>query len=76
MLRSAGSKITFPFTFQDLRPAVIPVPLTLRLFQFLLPDLLRARNSYALAPLHSVAIHQLPAHLLEEFEIISRGCLG
>lgn len=44
-LRSVEAKWLVRLLLKDLRPAIILVPLTLRLFYFLLPDLLRARNT-------------------------------
>ena len=54
---------------KDLHPAVMPVPLTLHLFHFMLPDVLRVRNtlSDALALLQSAAFHQIPANLSGDF---------
>jgi DNA ligase 4 len=67
-LYSVEAKWLVRLLLKDLRPAVMPVPLTLRLFHFLLPDLLRARNTLldTLALLHSAAFHQMPANLSGE----------
>jgi DNA ligase-4 len=48
----------------------MPVPFTLYLFHFMLPDVLRARNtlSDALALLQSTAFYQMPANLSGELE--------
>jgi DNA ligase-4 len=73
-LCSVEAKWLVRLLLKDLRPAVIPVPLTLRLFHFLLPDLLRARNTLSdtLALLQSAAFHQTPANLSGESENSSR----
>ena len=42
---SVEAKWLVRLLLKDLRPAVMPVPLTLRLFHFMLPDLLRTRNT-------------------------------
>lgn len=73
-LRSTEAKWLVRLLLKDLRPTVIPVPLTIRSFHFLLPDLLRTRNSLsdALALLHSAAFHKIPAHLSREFRESSK----
>ena len=42
---SVEAKWLVRLLLKDLRPAVMLVPLTVHLFHFLLPDLLRARNT-------------------------------
>jgi DNA ligase-4 len=58
-LCSVEAKWLVRLLLKDLRPAMILVPLILRLFHFLLPDFLRVRNTLldALALLQSAAFH-------------------
>jgi DNA ligase-4 len=66
---SVEAKWLVRLLLKDLHPAVMPVPLTLHLFHFMLPDVLRVRNTLpdALALLQSAAFHQIPANLSGEF---------
>lgn len=58
-LRSVEAKWLVRLLLKDLRPAMIPALLTLRSFYFMLPDLLRVRNtlSHALALLQSATFY-------------------
>jgi DNA ligase-4 len=71
---SVEAKWLVRLLLKDLRPAVMPVPLTLCLFHFMLPELLRARNTLpdALALLQSATFHQMPANLSGESEKSSK----
>jgi DNA ligase-4 len=74
---SVEAKWLVRLLLKDLRPAVMPVPLTLHLFHFMLPDVLRARNtlSGALALLQSAAFYQMPATLSAELEKSSKKAI-